>query len=42
LARWSELHAAISEAHANGASVAVIAKVAGISRQRVSVLVSKG
>lgn len=36
-----ELHAAIRDAHEQGVSVAVLAKVAGISRQRVSVLVRK-
>jgi hypothetical protein len=34
-----ELHAAIKDAHAEGASVSVIAKVANLSRQRVDQLV---
>lgn len=36
-----ELHAAIREAHADGASVQVIARVAGLSRQRIDQIVSR-
>jgi hypothetical protein len=36
----AELHAAIREAHAEGVGVAVIAKLAGLSRQRVSQIVA--
>jgi hypothetical protein len=37
----AELHRAIREAHEQGASVVVIAKVAGLSRQRVDQIVKK-
>jgi uncharacterized protein (UPF0335 family) len=36
-----ELHAAILEAHAEGVSVTVIAKVAGLSRQRIDQIVRR-
>lgn len=36
-----ELHAAIREAHEEGASVVVIAKVAGITRQRVAQILAR-
>jgi hypothetical protein len=36
-----ELHQAIIDAHAEGASVTVISKVAGLSRQRVDQIVRK-
>ena len=35
-----ELHAAIREAHAEGASLGTIARVAGLSRERVRQIVS--
>jgi DNA-directed RNA polymerase specialized sigma24 family protein len=37
-----ELHAAILEAHAEGHSTSVIAKVAGLSRQRVDQIIRRG
>jgi hypothetical protein len=36
-----ELHEAIREAHEGGASLAVIARVAGISRQRVGQIIKR-
>jgi uncharacterized protein (UPF0335 family) len=36
-----DLHEAIREAHARGASVTVIAKVASLSRQRVDQIIRK-
>lgn len=35
-----ELHAAVREAHAEGASLGTIARVAGLSRERIRQLVS--
>jgi DNA-directed RNA polymerase sigma subunit (sigma70/sigma32) len=35
-----ELHAAVRDAHAEGASLAAIARVAGLSRERVRQIVS--
>ena len=40
LALVGELHAAIRQAHAEGAGLATIARVAGLSRERVRQLVS--
>jgi DNA-directed RNA polymerase sigma subunit (sigma70/sigma32) len=37
-----ELHAAIVEAHREGSSLGVIAKVAGLSRERVRQIVKRG
>jgi Homeodomain-like domain len=37
-----ELHAAILEANAEGHSTSVIAKVAGLSRQRVDQIIRRG
>jgi hypothetical protein len=36
-----ELHDALREAHANGADVATLARVSGLSRQRVNVLLAR-
>jgi hypothetical protein len=36
-----ELHTAILEAHAEGVSITVIAKVAGLNRQRIDQIVRR-
>jgi DNA-directed RNA polymerase sigma subunit (sigma70/sigma32) len=38
----SELHAAIRQAHKEGATLGTIARVAGLSRERVRQIVTKG